>query len=93
MVWKERFLNTHTQVTLPLGATVKDQNIFRELAAKYEEEFLEDMRRLGVRPPHVLTRVTEYMPEILEYAFPPSLPSRRERQRLCCDLVSFRTYK
>lgn len=49
-----------------IGATVKDQKIFRELAAKYEEEFLEDMRRLGVRPPHALTRVTEYMPEVVE---------------------------
>lgn len=46
---------------------MKDQKIFRELAGKYEEEFMEDMRRLGVRPPHVLTRVTEYMPEVLEY--------------------------
>ena len=31
------------------------------------EEFLEDMDALGVRPPDVLTRVSEYMPEIVQY--------------------------
>jgi cysteinyl-tRNA synthetase len=50
-----------------LGATVTDPAIFRAHAARYEAEFLEDMSILGCRPPSVLTRVTEYISEIIEY--------------------------
>jgi hypothetical protein len=37
---------------------------FRDLAAQYEGEFLRDMGRLGIAPPDVMTRVTEYIPEV-----------------------------
>jgi len=40
---------------------------FRELAAKYEAEFFEDLARLGVAAPDMITRVSEYMPEIIDY--------------------------
>lgn len=40
---------------------------FRELAAKYEKEFFDDMKSLGVQPPDMITRVSEYMPEIIDY--------------------------
>lgn len=40
---------------------------FRELAAQYEAEFLRDMGRLGIAPPDVMTRVTEYIPEVIEF--------------------------
>lgn len=40
---------------------------FAELARKYEREFLGDMARLGVAPPDVMTRVSEYVPEIVAY--------------------------
>eukprot|EP01027_Heterolobosea_sp_BB2_P020529 GEZU01029287.1.p1 GENE.GEZU01029287.1~~GEZU01029287.1.p1 ORF type:complete len:781 (+),score=306.65 GEZU01029287.1:102-2444(+) len=49
------------------GSTVHDQKIFKDHAAKYEAEFMEDMKRLNVRMPDVLTRVTEYIPEIIQY--------------------------
>lgn len=40
---------------------------FRELASKYEAEFVEDMTMLGVQLPDITTRVSEYVPEIIEY--------------------------
>eukprot|EP00798_Chlamydomonas_sp_ICE-L_P018385 gene18385-biopygen27313 len=65
------------------GKSVTDSSIFRAHAAKYEAEFTQDMdslgvRRpdaeftqdmdsLGVRRPDVLTRVSEYMDEIVDY--------------------------
>ncbi len=49
------------------GAGVTDEKIFRAHAACYEEEFMEDMKKLGVRVPDVLTRVTEYIPEIISF--------------------------
>jgi len=49
------------------GAEVTDYNIFRQHAAKYEREFMEDMTSLGVRMPDVLTRVSEYIPEVVSY--------------------------
>jgi len=46
---------------------VTDPQIFRAHAAYYEKEYIEDMNTLGVRPPDVLTRVTEFMPQIIAY--------------------------
>eukprot|EP01026_Neomeris_dumetosa_P006850 TRINITY_DN12142_c0_g1_i1.p3 TRINITY_DN12142_c0_g1~~TRINITY_DN12142_c0_g1_i1.p3 ORF type:complete len:124 (+),score=15.10 TRINITY_DN12142_c0_g1_i1:39-374(+) len=49
------------------GAGVTDHSIFKKHAAKFETEFLKDMEDLGVRPPDVMTRVSEYIPEIVSY--------------------------
>ncbi|KNC54794.1 cysteinyl-tRNA synthetase [Thecamonas trahens ATCC 50062] len=48
------------------GASVTDLDIFAAHTRKYETEYLEDMEALGVRPPHALTRVSEYVDEIIE---------------------------
>eukprot|EP00761_Pharyngomonas_kirbyi_P014650 gb/GECH01014680.1/.p1 GENE.gb/GECH01014680.1/~~gb/GECH01014680.1/.p1 ORF type:complete len:1220 (+),score=272.25 gb/GECH01014680.1/:1-3660(+) len=49
------------------GKEITDLDIFRKHASKYEEEFMEDMELLGVRPADVLTRVSEYIPEIVAF--------------------------
>ena len=40
---------------------------FGDLARHWEIEFLKDMVALNVKPPHVMTRVSEYVPEIVTY--------------------------
>lgn len=47
--------------------TVTDHKIFQSLAAYWEDSFMSDMARLRVQPPDTLTRVTEYVPEIVSY--------------------------
>ena len=49
------------------GASVVDHDIFNAHSRHYEYLFLEDMQQLGVRPPDVLTRVTEYVDKIKEF--------------------------
>jgi len=40
---------------------------FTELARHWEVEYLKDMEDLNVKTPDVMTRVSEFMPEIIEY--------------------------
>lgn len=49
------------------GATVTDPSISRSLSAFWEQKFFDDMSRLRVREPDTLTRVTEYVPEIVAF--------------------------
>lgn len=50
-----------------LGSTITQHNVFMDHARKFEKEYMEDMSRLGVKDPDVLTRVTEYVPQIIAY--------------------------
>lgn len=47
--------------------SVTDPAIFRKFAAKWEQEFFKDCELLNIKPPTVLTRVSEYVPEIIAY--------------------------
>eukprot|EP01083_Nonionella_stella_P058640 153557_1 len=49
------------------GSELSDLSIFKKHSEKYEQEFLEDMRSLNIRPADVLTRVTEYIPQIVSF--------------------------
>ncbi|KAJ1799281.1 cysteinyl-tRNA synthetase [Coemansia sp. RSA 2399] len=49
------------------GSTVTEHRIFRDLAVFWENDYFEDMDALNVRRPHVLTRVSEYIPEIIRF--------------------------
>jgi cysteinyl-tRNA synthetase len=49
------------------GASVTDPSLSRSLARFWEARFFEDMARLRVKEPDTLTRVTEYVPEIVAF--------------------------
>ncbi|KAJ2903651.1 cysteinyl-tRNA synthetase, partial [Coemansia aciculifera] len=49
------------------ATTVKDHRIFRDLAARWEKDFFEDMDLLQVRRPNIITRVSEFVPEIVTF--------------------------
>lgn len=49
------------------GSTVKDPEVFRKLPAYWERQYDIDMAKLNVRPPTITTRVSEYVPEIIEF--------------------------
>ncbi|KAF7212144.1 cysteinyl-tRNA synthetase [Nothobranchius furzeri] len=49
------------------GSQVAENSIFSVLPKFWEGEFHKDMEALNVLPPDVLTRVSEYIPEIVEF--------------------------
>lgn len=42
-------------------------DVYLFVICRFENEFHSDMTRLGVMPPDILTRVSEYVPEIIAY--------------------------
>eukprot|EP00966_Prymnesium_polylepis_P219292 5073476-Prymnesium_polylepis.1 len=49
------------------GATITDHEIFNAHARFWEKAYLDDMTSLGVKAPDVMTRVTEYVPRIIDF--------------------------
>ncbi|XP_033216367.1 cysteine--tRNA ligase, cytoplasmic [Belonocnema kinseyi] len=49
------------------GNSVTEQSIFRKLSEHWESEYHKDMEALNVLQPNVLTRVSEYVPEIIDF--------------------------
>lgn len=50
-----------------LASTVSHPKIFKAHAAYWERDFLQDMEALRVRPADIVTRVSEYIPEIVQF--------------------------
>lgn len=50
-----------------LGDKVTDLSVFKGLTVHWEREYFKDMSALNVLQPDVLTRVTEYIPEIIQF--------------------------
>ena len=65
MLLLHSFLNS--LILSRFGADVTDHSIFAALTQHWESEFHNDLRDLNVLPADVLTRVTDYVPEIIEY--------------------------
>ena len=49
------------------GDGVTDHSIFAALTQHWEAEFHNDLKQLNVLPADILTRVTDYVPEIVDY--------------------------
>ncbi|PIK48564.1 putative cysteine--tRNA ligase, cytoplasmic isoform X3 [Apostichopus japonicus] len=52
---------------LKRGSEVTDKAIYSALTKHFEEEYHKDMASLNVLPADVLTRVSEYVPEVVEF--------------------------
>ncbi|XP_039294913.1 cysteine--tRNA ligase, cytoplasmic isoform X3 [Nilaparvata lugens] len=50
-----------------LGADITDNSIFTELPRHWENEFRKDLKALNIQEPNVWCRVSEYIPEIIEF--------------------------
>lgn len=68
---KECLLTMHDVIVKDLderlSSTITDHRIFNELSSYWEGEFLKDMASLNVRDASIMTRVTEFVPQIVSF--------------------------
>lgn len=50
-----------------LSSTISDHRIFNELSSYWEGEFLKDMASLNVKEASIMTRVTEFVPQVVTF--------------------------
>lgn len=68
----DKFVNSVKDVVVlsldkEFGHEVTDPNIFRKCSSYWERQFDLDMEKLNVLKPSIVTRVSEYIPEIIEF--------------------------
>lgn len=68
----EEFYSLVKDIIIPVldeesGSSINDPEIFKKLPAFWERKFDQDMASLNVLPPTITTRVSEYVPEIIEF--------------------------
>ena len=60
-------LSSYLDANYSYATNPLDNDVFLALARHYESEFHKDMSRLNILPAHILTRVSEYVPEIIKF--------------------------
>lgn len=50
-----------------INKAIKQEKDFLEISRAMEDSFMDDMKRLNVALPDVITRVSEYVPEIVDF--------------------------
>ncbi|GME78032.1 unnamed protein product [Ambrosiozyma monospora] len=68
----DEFLSKTQDVIVPqldakLGSTVTNTEIFRACSSYWERQYDQDMLKLNVLPSTITTRVSEYVPEIVDF--------------------------
>ena len=67
-----KFLENTKDVFVPIldekyKSTITDHSIFRKCSSYWEKQYDLDMKKLNVREPSIITRVSEYVPEIVKF--------------------------
>ena len=50
-----------------INKSIEAKKDFGEVSRSMETEFFKDCQELNIRPPNVITRVSEYVPEIVDF--------------------------